>query len=97
MAEKELVSSNESPFVVAVAVVVDRSSLVQLIEIFVVYSSAFIHDVDLPGENVYVGTFLFRSPPNLNTRLDTLGRTSCSLLPCEDGAMRPGVFCMVIV
>ncbi len=39
---------------------------------------------------MYVGTFLFRSPPNLNTRLETLGLGSCccSLFPF-DGTVTP--------
>jgi hypothetical protein len=45
----------------------------------------------LPGENVYVGTFLVRSPPNLKTRLETLGRASCcSLFPFNGGGVTPG-------
>jgi hypothetical protein len=48
---------------------------------------------------VYVGTFLGRSPPNLNTRLETLGLGSCcSLFPLDGGAATPpGELLSVIV
>ena len=38
----------------------------------------------IPGENVYVGTFFVRSPPNLKTKLDTFGLGSGSTLPFDD-------------
>lgn len=51
---------------------------------------------------MYVGTFLFRSPPNLNTRLETLGLGSCcccccSLFPFDEGTIPPGELLTVIV
>jgi hypothetical protein len=54
--------------------------------------------LNLPGENVYVGTFLFRSPPNLNTRLETFGLGSCcSLFPFDGGAIIPEELLTLIV
>jgi hypothetical protein len=52
---------------------------------------------NLPGENVYVGTFLFRSPPNLNTKLETFCLGSCSLFPFDDGTVIPEELLTVIV
>jgi hypothetical protein len=52
----------------------------------------------LPGENVYVGTFFVRSPPNLKTRLETLGLGSgCSLFPFGGCATTTGELLTVIV
>ena len=78
--------------------VVDRLSLVQL-KTFL-YITNYIKMCILPGENVYVGTFLGRSPPNLNTRLETLGLGSCcccSLFPFDDGVVTPEELLTVIV
>jgi hypothetical protein len=54
---------------------------------------------NLPGENVYVGTFFVRSPPNLKTRLETfgLGSCCCSLFPFDGCATATGELLTVIV
>ena len=51
----------------------------------------------IPGENVYVGTFFVRSPPNLKTRLDTFGLGSGSAVPFDDVLGTPEALFSVMV